>query len=193
MLYDKYSKNDGTTDFDNKYFESDFSFTDYLNNQANKPKPNTSNSLNPRNYELDRFIDASAPPGESQNTVIDPTILTSSSNNTILPSNADYDDITDTTDSKLYDNYDKYGRSTRIEPYRSPNSILGKKTRFTNFSDGLTDWMLLSWTDIIIILNLVISLLLMYKYYHLFRKYKKMKYIMKYNSMPLFKLNTNEK
>jgi hypothetical protein len=199
MLYDKYSTHDGLMNYDNEYFDYDTSeFVDfYKNNQQSlDQKTLSTNNLNNQSLttilggqrltqDLDRFQDGSAPPNENQDHIDDPTILQPNLSNDSIPKNQDYVDNIEPSNSRIYDNYDKYHNTKRIEPYNNyelmgnPNSILnnsGKRTksRFTNkFLDDFV------WSDIVIFLHIIITVVLAFYIYKIMRKLKKMKHKIK--------------
>lgn len=199
MLYDKYSTHDGLMNYDNEYFDYNAAdFVDFYkkNEQSLEQKNISTNNLNNQplstilggqrlTQDLDRFQDGSAPPNENQDHIDDPTILQPNLPNNSMPKNRDYEDNPDSTNSKLYDNFDKYNNTRRIEPYNNyelmgnPNSILnnsGKRTR-SRFTNKLPDELL--WSDIILILNIIISIILGIQYYYIIKKMKKMKHKLK--------------
>ena len=172
MLYDKYSTHNGLMNYDNNYFDyDDKGFVDFFKDNRNiydmtkkssSVQQNMGNTSSVRsNFTLDRFEDGSAPPNENQDEINDPTILLKKLPGDTLYTNQDYKNDPDSTDSKLYDNYDKYYNVARIEPYQGQPGVKGRQNKqtFSNMSDGFSEWISLSWTDILLILNLILSLL----------------------------------
>ncbi len=184
MFYDQYSKYDTSFGLDNNYFEVDFSMDDYLD--LNKiisdvesqtkviytptqktPLPSSADALKDDQtlVAVSKFTDGSTPPNEGALHDDNSLILKS------LPNNKDYDVENKTTDQYIYSDYDKHGNIKRIEPYVSPNSILNKKSRFSNYDD----WVIMTWNDILLIINIFITFLLVLYLYKTTKKIKKLK------------------
>ena len=174
MLTDKYSKYDSTFGLDNKYFDVDYNIDDYISITGFPPAKTGSSPAK----MISKFTDGSAPPNEKQ-SYDDNTIISSE-----LPANTDYENEKKTSDDYIYDRYN----TKKYEPYMSPNSIL-RKSRFENIGD----LMVLSWFDVMVFLNFILSILLMFQFYKMHKKIKKIKHMIPEYHVNKFNLDTATK
>jgi hypothetical protein len=166
FMLDEFSKTDPSFNLDNNFFSSNYGYDnnlDYLSIPISTsipvPVPVSIPIMNPIQSN---FYDNSAPPNENPEQILDPTLLST----TIIPpspNNQDYNEIPLSDNSMIYDNIDKQNTNT--------------VSYFT--SDNINNVMFqLSFYDIMVIFNILISILLIYKYHHMYKKIKKLKHIL---------------
>lgn len=156
LSYDKYSKNDGSFNLDNKYFDyqNDNEYLD-LKNISSKTSSNYGASSDIIGYKhISNFKDGSAPPDQKNKDNV---------YNEYLPENKDYQDV------QTVDGIDHMGQGNQNGFENLSPGIMLKKTRIGVFDDYF------SISDLIIIFNVLISIYLLFKLHKLKNKIKKIK------------------
>lgn len=157
LSYDKYSKNDGSSNFDNKYF-------DFQNNNDYLDIKTISHAKLGYGF-ISNFKDGSAPPLNKSNSQNYNEYLPENKDYQILPPKVEIDGVDHMNPSspQIYLN----NESQNVE--NLSHNINIKKTRISTFDDYF------SISDLVIIFNVLISIYLLFKLHKLKNKYKKIK------------------